>query len=115
MVAPGAAGGAWLCAAWPHASAAFPARADAGAHHGETFALPGFDEYYLPYVDRSALVVGTTASEIGPGKNGMVKGVIVTDGLIRAAWTPTNGIVGPLASDPAALAAVARYSAFAAP
>ena len=89
-----------------------PTPADAAAPTSETIALPSFDEYYLPYVDRSVLLSGVTASDIGPGKNGMVKGIMVTDGLIRGAWTPTGGIVGALKSDPDAVEAVARYTAF---
>lgn len=77
-----------------------------------TVALAPFEEYYLPYADRTALLRGIGASEIGPGKNGMVKGIVVADGFIGATWSAASGAVGPLADRPETAAALARHAAF---
>jgi hypothetical protein len=86
----------------------------------DVLALPPFDEYYLSYDDRTRVCAPDDAVRVGPGKNGMVRAVILDRGRVAGAWTPGRAAAGVDAVepfgllDPAALdAAVGRYAAFA--
>lgn len=85
-------------------------------------ALGSFEEFYISYQDRSPVGSDEVRRRIGPGKNGMVRPVIVRDGEIVGAWAQSTA-VGRHADDPtvemfddvdadAVRAALARYAAF---
>lgn len=76
-------------------------RRSAGADDGRTLALPMFDEYYISYVDRSAVASPESAALIGPGKNGMVRASLLAGGRIVGAWTH-SAAVGRHRDDPVA-------------
>ena len=48
--------------------------------------LPGFDEYFIGYTDRSALIAPEDQPKIVPGGNGMFYPMLVVDGQIRGVW-----------------------------
>ena len=48
--------------------------------------LPGFDEYFLGYKDRSAVLATEHLSQICPGANGIFKPMVVVDGQIVGTW-----------------------------
>ncbi|WP_375435922.1 winged helix DNA-binding domain-containing protein [uncultured Hymenobacter sp.] len=50
--------------------------------------LPGFDEYFLGYKDRSAVLATEHANHICPGGNGIFKPMLVVDGQIVGTWKP---------------------------
>lgn len=52
-----------------------------------TRALPTFEEYYISYADRSAVADTAARAAIGPGRNGMVKAIVVADGRVTGTWT----------------------------
>jgi hypothetical protein len=51
-----------------------------------TYLLAGFDEYFLGYKDRSAVLEPGLAERIAPGANGVFKPLIVVDGQIVGTW-----------------------------
>lgn len=53
----------------------------AGAH-----LLPGYDEYFIGYTDRSAVIAPENLSKIVPSGNGMFYPMLVIDGQIVGAW-----------------------------
>ncbi len=48
--------------------------------------LPGFDEYFLGYKDRSAIVAAGQLARICPGGNGVFKPMLVLDGQLVGTW-----------------------------
>lgn len=50
-------------------------------------ALPAFDEYYLSYADRTAVCAPERCAAVGPGKNGMVRATLVTEGRVVGCWS----------------------------
>ncbi|MFE1665511.1 winged helix DNA-binding domain-containing protein [Microbacterium sp. P02] len=62
-------------------------------------ALPAFDEYYLPYADRTVPCAREALPRIGPGRNGMVRPILVADGEIVGVWTHSRA-VGRLRDEP---------------
>ncbi|MFO0745832.1 MAG: winged helix DNA-binding domain-containing protein [Myxococcota bacterium] len=48
--------------------------------------LPGFDEYLLGYVDRSACIAAGDFERIVPGGNGVFLPMLVLDGRVRGTW-----------------------------
>jgi len=48
--------------------------------------LPGFDEYFIGYTDRSAVIAPEDQPKIVPGGNGMFYPMLVIDGQIRGVW-----------------------------
>lgn len=48
--------------------------------------LPGFDEYFLGYTDRSAVLEAKYFERIVPGGNGVFQPMIVVDGHIVGTW-----------------------------
>jgi hypothetical protein len=62
-------------------------------------ALPSFDEYYLSYADRSAVRSPEVAAVVGPGKNGMVRPILLSRGVVAGVWAHSKA-VGRHADDP---------------
>jgi hypothetical protein len=69
----------WLAA--EAADGAVPA-----AGRKRTYLLAGFDEYFLGYKDRDALLEPEHADKIAPGANGVFRPLIVLDGQIVGTW-----------------------------
>jgi hypothetical protein len=67
------------------ASAAAPRRAPGAA---ATHALPTFEEYYIAYADRSRVASFDVMAAAGPGKNGMVRALLLHEGEVVALWKP---------------------------
>ncbi|MDB5179968.1 MAG: hypothetical protein JWN12_600 [Candidatus Saccharibacteria bacterium] len=53
------------------------------------YLLPGFDEYFLGYKDRSAIIDANNVQKVVPGNNGMFKPTIVINGVIVGTWQRT--------------------------
>lgn len=51
--------------------------------------LPGFDEYYLGYRDRAAVIDPQYATRVVPGGNGIFKPMVVVDGRVQGIWKRT--------------------------
>ncbi|UWF78013.1 winged helix DNA-binding domain-containing protein [Microbacterium neungamense] len=83
-----------------------------------TFALPAFDEYYISYADRTAVCAPERLDDIGPGKNGMVRPVLVAGGRVVGTWSAAGGAelfdadADAEAADRGAASAVARFASF---
>jgi len=79
--------------------AAARARRSAGA--AAVHALGAFDEYYISYADRTAVCAADDLAAVGPGKNGMVRPVVLADGVVAGVWrmppTAARGGVEPIA------------------
>jgi len=69
----------WLAA--EQADGAAPA-----AGRGRTYLLAGFDEYFLGYKDRDAVIDPGDADKIAPGSNGIFRPLIVSGGQIAGTW-----------------------------
>ena len=54
------------------------------------FLLPGFDEYMLGYGDRSAALPARFAELIVPGRNGVFRPTVVSDGQVVGTWKHTG-------------------------
>jgi hypothetical protein len=61
-------------------------RATPPAGRGRTYLLAGFDEYFLGYKDRDAVLDPVHAEKIAPGANGIFRPLIVTGGQIVGTW-----------------------------
>ncbi|WP_307362963.1 winged helix DNA-binding domain-containing protein [Microbacterium murale] len=87
-------------------------------------ALGSFEEYYISYSDRTIACPPELLAAIGPGKNGMVRPIIIADGVVVGTWRHstavgrhTDGPVPEMLADGAArgidvYAALHRYAAF---
>lgn len=75
-----------------HWRAASPASTDVPG--APLIALPPFDEYYLSYADRSVTCPPEWLARVGPGKNGMVKAVVVRGGRVVGTWRPADVSAG---------------------
>jgi len=87
-------------------------------------ALAAFDEYYLSYVDRGLVCPPELLSLVGPGKNGLVRPILLARGVVAGAWSHSKAVgrhgedpVPELAVPDAATtaeidAALARYARF---
>ncbi len=53
--------------------------------------LPGFDEYLLGYLDRTAVLAPEHAQAVVPGNNGMFLPTILIDGEVVGTWKRTAG------------------------
>lgn len=101
-----------------------PGLAEADPHAPQVFALPPFEEYYLSYADREAVCAPEFRAPIGPGKNGMVRPILVADGQVVGSWLsstalgrhaddPVPELLSPGAATDAAIgAALDRYRSF---
>jgi hypothetical protein len=60
------------------------------------YLLPGFDEYFLGYRDRSAIVDASHAAKVVPGGNGIFKAMVISDGRVIGTWLrkPTTRALG---------------------
>lgn len=70
------------------------ARPDVGTIEtgGPLRALASFEEYYISYADRSVAADEAAREAVGPGRNGMVRPILVRDGQIIGTWT-RGGVV----------------------
>ncbi len=50
---------------------------------------PGFDEYLLGYGDRSAMLTPTEFEAVVPGRNGVFRATLVSDGRVVGTWKRT--------------------------
>lgn len=82
-------------------------------------ALGAFDEYYISYADRTAVCAPEHLVLVGPGKNGMVRATIVSDGRVVGCWTHASASLGtppelfaPGADEEAVRRALARFTRF---
>jgi hypothetical protein len=90
----------------------------------DVIALGPFEEYYISYADRTVACPPEHLAAVGPGKNGMVRPIIVRDGEVIGTWRHSTAVgrhtddpvPEPLtpgaASDAEVAAALARYAAF---
>ena len=69
----------WLDAA--RADGAAPA-----AGRSRTYLLAGFDEYFLGYKDRDAVIDPAQAGKVAPGANGIFRPLLVIGGQIAGTW-----------------------------
>lgn len=67
------------------AAAAADGPAPAGGRK-RTYLLAGFDEYFLGYKDRAAVIESGRSEMIAPGANGVFKPLIVVDGQVIGTW-----------------------------
>jgi hypothetical protein len=51
-----------------------------------SYLLPGFDEYFLGYKDRSSIIDPVFMQKVVPGKNGMFKPTVVINGQVVGTW-----------------------------
>lgn len=103
------------------AASSLPRRNSAAA---SVIALGSFEEYYISYTDRTIACPPELAAVIGPGKNGMVRPIIVADGIVIGTWRhstaigrhtddPVPELLSPGAADEIEIAeALDRYAAF---
>jgi len=87
-------------------------------------ALGSFEEYYISYQDRTVACPPQHHVTIGPGKNGMVRPMLVADGVVVGTWRhstavgrhtddPVPELLTPgAATDAQVAAALDRYAAF---
>lgn len=86
----------------------------------QVFALPAFDEYYISYADRTPIGAPERLAAVGPGKNGMVRPVLVHRGGIIGTWAHADAtrheppsLFGEDPQDPDVVAsALARFAHF---
>lgn len=50
-------------------------------------ALGAFDEFYISYDDRSTVCAPDDQAVVGPGRNGMVRPVVIADGRVVGTWS----------------------------
>ncbi|KDA06471.1 hypothetical protein DC31_08585 [Microbacterium sp. CH12i] len=87
-------------------------------------ALGPFEEYYISYTDRAVTCPPEHLAAIGPGKNGMVRPIIVADGVVVGTWRHSTAIgrhtddpvpellTAGAASEEEVVVALDRYAAF---
>lgn len=82
-------------------------------------ALGAFDEYYISYADRTVVCAPEHLGAVGPGKNGMVRAVILEQGRVIGCWTHASAardvppeLFGEPADPDAVTAALARFAVF---
>ncbi|MCM3779488.1 winged helix DNA-binding domain-containing protein [Microbacterium hydrocarbonoxydans] len=100
-------------------ASARPRRAPIAA---SVFALGAFDEYYISYADRTAVCAPEHLAAVGPGKNGMVRATLVSDGRVIGCWTHAAASLGappelfetggPPVDEDAVQEALARFTRF---
>ncbi len=88
-------------------------------------ALGSFEEYFISYTDRTVACPPQHLPSVGPGVNGMVRSVVLADGVVIGTWT--HSVAGGKADgaprftpfeqwedarDAEIRAALARYAAF---
>lgn len=100
-----------------------PARPRRRRNAPRVLALASFEEYYISYADRGLVCAPEHLSAVGPGKNGMVRPILIADGVVVGTWRSStalgrhreDAVVELLADVPDAdvADALARYAAFA--
>lgn len=55
-------------------------------------ALGTFEEYYIPYIDRTVACPAEHLGVVGPAKNGMVRSIVLKDGVVVGCWTHSTAI-----------------------
>lgn len=87
-------------------------------------ALGSFEEYYISYTDRTIACPPEHLAAIGPGKNGMVRPILLADGVVVGTWRHSAAIgrhtddpvpellTADAASQAEIAAALDRYAAF---
>lgn len=87
-------------------------------------ALGSFEEYYISYTDRTVACPPELLTAIGPGKNGMVRPILVADGIVVGTWRHSTAVgrhtddpvpellTAAAAGDADIAAALDRYAAF---
>ncbi|HRF93815.1 MAG TPA: winged helix DNA-binding domain-containing protein, partial [Aggregatilineales bacterium] len=53
---------------------------------GQVYLLPGYDEYFIGYQDRQAIIADEHAQKVVPGNNGVFQPIIVVDGQVVGTW-----------------------------
>lgn len=81
--------GVFVADSMPRRNAAAPA----------VVALGSFEEYYISYIDRTVTCPPELLGAIGPGKNGMVRPIILADGVVVGTWRHSTA-VGRHTDDP---------------
>lgn len=56
------------------------------------YALPAFEEYYISYADRTPVCAPEQQALIGPGKNGMVRPILLSQGRVAGAWSHSSAV-----------------------
>ena len=87
-------------------------------------ALGPFEEYYISYQDRTVACPPEHLAAVGPGKNGMVRPILLADGVVVGTWRhstaagrhredPVPELFAPVSgSGEDVAAALDRYAAF---
>lgn len=87
-------------------------------------ALGAFEEYYISYTDRTVACPPALMAAIGPRKNGMVRPIILSDGVVVGTWRHSTAVgrhrddpipellTAAGADDADVVAALDRYAAF---
>lgn len=87
-------------------------------------ALGSFEEFYISYADRTIACPPEHLSAIGPGKNGMVRPILLADGVVVGTWRHSTAVgrhtddpvpellTAGAASEADIAAALDRYAAF---
>jgi len=85
----------------------------------DAFALPAFDEYYISYADRTTVCPPEHLAAVGPGKNGMVRPILVDRGRIVGTWAHADAtrhsapeMFGDGLDPDAVASALARFAEF---
>jgi hypothetical protein len=94
------------------------------ASAASVIALGSFEEYYISYTDRTVACPPELLAAIGPGKNGMVRPILLADGVVVGTWRHSTAVgrhtddavpelltAGAVGDDGVA-AALDRYAAF---
>lgn len=100
------------------------ARPRRSARAASVLALGSFEEFYISYVDRTIACPPEHLAAIGPGKNGMVRPIVLADGVVVGTWRHSTAVgrhtddpmpelfTAAAVDEPALAAALARYAAF---
>lgn len=108
------ADGLYVAAETPRRAAAAP----------DVVALAPFDEYYISYADRSHVCPPELLPVVGPGKNGLVRPILLARGVVAGAWSHSKAVgrhaddpvpelaIRDAATDAEVASALARYARF---
>ncbi|MGL3149602.1 winged helix DNA-binding domain-containing protein [Microbacterium sp. A82] len=55
-------------------------------------ALGPFEEYYISYLDRTVACPSEHVATVGPAKNGMVRPIIVAEGVVAGTWRHSTAV-----------------------
>ncbi|MGM7670915.1 winged helix DNA-binding domain-containing protein [Microbacterium sp. A93] len=92
------------------------------ARAASVLALGSFEEFYISYTDRTIACPPEHLAAIGPSKNGMVRPIILADGVVVGTWRHSTAVgrhtdipvaeVFAQVAPPELAAALDRYAAF---